>query len=129
MLNPRRRKARGFFFLVNGSQTFAGACGTISGVTHGIQESAMPQPPRSLQKLWRFPTALAVAGVLVMVSPPSLASSPAKTGVGQAPAAKPVGQVRFIDSSSSEKPAAREKRLKRECRGRPNAGACLGYAS
>ena len=23
--------------------------------------------------------------------------------------------------------AAREKRLKRECRGRPNAGACLGH--
>ena len=24
---------------------------------------------------------------------------------------------------------ARDKRLKRECKGRPNAGACLGYAS
>lgn len=23
----------------------------------------------------------------------------------------------------------REKRLKRECKGRPNAGACLGYAT
>lgn len=35
--------------------------------------------------------------------------------------------VKFIDAPSSESPAAREKRLRRECRGRPNAGACLGY--
>ena len=36
-------------------------------------------------------------------------------------------KVTFLDSPSSEKPAAREKRLKRECKGRPNAGMCLGY--
>jgi hypothetical protein len=36
-------------------------------------------------------------------------------------------RVTFIDAPSSETPAAREKRLKRECRGRPNAGACLGH--
>lgn len=36
-------------------------------------------------------------------------------------------RVNFIDAPSSETPAAREKRLKRECRGRPNAGACLGH--
>lgn len=37
------------------------------------------------------------------------------------------GKVRFVEAPSSEKPAAREKRLKRECKGRPNAGMCLGY--
>ena len=31
-------------------------------------------------------------------------------------------------SSSEESRSERERRLKRECRGRPNAGACLGYA-
>jgi hypothetical protein len=36
-------------------------------------------------------------------------------------------KVRFIDSPSSESPAARKKRLKVECKGRPNAGACLGH--
>ena len=36
-------------------------------------------------------------------------------------------KVTFIDAPSSEKPAAREKRLKRECKGRPNAGMCLGH--
>lgn len=36
-------------------------------------------------------------------------------------------KVRFIESSSSESPAARSKRLKKECKGRPNAGMCLGH--
>lgn len=36
-------------------------------------------------------------------------------------------KVKFIDAPSSETPAAREKRLKRECKGRPNAGMCLGH--
>ena len=29
---------------------------------------------------------------------------------------------------SQESKAERSKRLKRECKGRPNSGACLGYA-
>ena len=39
-----------------------------------------------------------------------------------------VGSVKFLPGSQ-ESEAARAKRLKRECRGRPNAGACLGHAS
>lgn len=39
-----------------------------------------------------------------------------------------VGSVKFLPGSQ-ESDATRAKRLKRECRGRPNAGACLGYAS
>lgn len=39
-------------------------------------------------------------------------------------AAKPAS-----DKGSAENKAEREKRLLRECRGRPNAGACEGYAS
>ena len=33
------------------------------------------------------------------------------------------------DKGSTEGKAERDKRLLRECRGRPNAGACEGYAS
>lgn len=46
-----------------------------------------------------------------------------------AKAAKKVSSasVKFIDGPSSETAAAREKRLRRECRGRVNAGACLGH--
>lgn len=36
-------------------------------------------------------------------------------------------KVRFIDAPSSETPAERKRRLKRECKGRPNAGMCLGH--
>ena len=32
-------------------------------------------------------------------------------------------------TGSGETRAERDRRLTRECRGRPNAGACLGYAS
>lgn len=39
------------------------------------------------------------------------------------------GSVKVAPSSSEETAAARAQRLKRECRGRPNAGACLGHAS
>lgn len=40
---------------------------------------------------------------------------------------KPPTSVKFHKAPSEESPAAREKRLKRECKGRPNAGMCLGY--
>ena len=50
------------------------------------------------------------------------ASSTARTRPGRS--RPPVAQR----SSSEETPAERDRRLSRECRGRPNAGACLGYA-
>lgn len=34
-----------------------------------------------------------------------------------------------FNSSQDRSQAERDKRLKRECKGRPNAGACLGYTS
>ncbi|WP_066269347.1 hypothetical protein [Hydrogenophaga palleronii] len=42
---------------------------------------------------------------------------------------KAAGSVKFLKAPSEESPAARAKRLTRECKGRPNAGMCLGYAS
>lgn len=51
-----------------------------------------------------------------------------KSAAGKKPrsgkAAKPAS-----DKGSAENKAERDKRLQRECRGRPNAGACEGYAS
>lgn len=58
----------------------------------------------------------------------SVVLSAAQAG-DQAPARKPAAKVTFHKSTSEESPAAREKRLKRECQGRPNAGACLGLAT
>jgi hypothetical protein len=37
------------------------------------------------------------------------------------------GRPIYWDSCRSQ--AERDKRLKRECKGHPNAGACLGYAT
>ncbi len=36
-------------------------------------------------------------------------------------------RTKIKNQSSEETPAQRDKRLRRECKGRPNAGACLGY--
>lgn len=41
---------------------------------------------------------------------------------------KKVKSVQF-DRGTEESPGARESRLRRECKGRPNAGACAGLAS
>ena len=38
------------------------------------------------------------------------------------------GQVKFL-RGSEESPSERSNRLKRECKGRVNAGACAGYTS
>jgi len=44
----------------------------------------------------------------------------------QAGAPRKPTSVKFHKAPSEESPAAREKRLKRECKGRANAGMCLG---
>ncbi len=41
---------------------------------------------------------------------------------------KKPARVSFVKSGSGETASERERRLIRECRGRPDAGACLGYA-
>jgi len=41
----------------------------------------------------------------------------------QAPGSRSV----VLPGGSGESPAARSARLRRECKGRPNAGACTGY--
>jgi len=58
----------------------------------------------------------------------------AETGKPKKPAAaetakkKKGSAPKFVNSSSQETTAERDRRLYRECKGRPNAGACLGYA-
>ena len=41
---------------------------------------------------------------------------------------KKAGRIRF-EKGSGETRAERDRRLQRECKGMPNAGACLGYGS
>lgn len=51
----------------------------------------------------------------------------AQKGAPTETARKGVSKITYQRSPSEETPAQRDKRLKRECKGMHNAGACLGY--
>jgi hypothetical protein len=72
----------------------------------------------------------ALAGALTAV-PIQAASSNANTSASAKKTAKKQAShsVKFHNNPNHENAAQRERRLKRECKGMPNAGACLGYAS
>jgi len=58
-------------------------------------------------------------------------ATPAQTQTKPAKAKKKSTKTPTVkyDKGSAETTAERDHRLYRECKGRPNAGACLGYAS
>jgi len=67
------------------------------------------------------PASPATAGTL---SPPETPPKPAK-------AKKKTTKTNTVkyEKGSAESTSERDRRLYRECKGRPNAGACMGYAS
>ncbi|MCZ2102885.1 MAG: hypothetical protein LC137_00720 [Burkholderiales bacterium] len=72
---------------------------------------------------------LALGGLLL--APATGAASKnqqAATATHATPAKKRSGKVKPSQNNSGETTAERERRLYRECKGMPNAGACLGYA-
>lgn len=77
----------------------------------------------------------ATALTLAMTAPASLAveSFTATSGVNNKAKAKKPQKTKAPkvkgDKGSAESKSERDRRLLRECRGRPNAGACEGYAS
>ena len=76
-----------------------------------------------------FLFAAVVAGALLSIaSLPAMSATPTKDAAAASPKKK-TAAPKFIPSSSQETPRDRERRLLRECKGRPNAGACLGFAS
>jgi hypothetical protein len=50
-----------------------------------------------------------------------------KASTSESTKKKGVTKVTYQRSSSEESPSERDRRMYRECRGRHNAGACLGY--
>ncbi len=56
------------------------------------------------------------------------AKSKKEPGTTHHTAKKRAAKVKPTQNNSGETTAERERRLTRECRGMPNAGACLGYA-
>lgn len=68
---------------------------------------------------------LLLASAFCVCAPAAASTShKAKTGKAKNQSTK----VKF-DKGSAETTAERNRRLQRECKGRPNAGACLGYGS
>lgn len=71
---------------------------------------------------WPFQAAL--VAVALAFAPVLYATGADRKASGAHP---PPGKVTFVQAPSHETPATRNQRLKRECKGRPNAGMCLGH--
>ncbi|MDR2153790.1 MAG: hypothetical protein LBE78_02005 [Burkholderiaceae bacterium] len=72
-------------------------------------------------------TALALLGVPALaVAADTTAAAAAKKNTAEVKKQSP-RKARFVKGPSEESGTERDRRLKRECKGRPNAGACLGY--
>ena len=95
-----------------------------------IRETGMTQP-HFAHTLARMVLALALTGAAPMCN--ALDTFTATTGAEQPAKGKKAkaGKAPKMpnDKSGSENRAERDKRLLRECKGRPNAGACEGYAN
>lgn len=76
------------------------------------------QPALAVEGGGSDPNATKTATEKKAAKPKAKASSPKK----------PRATATFV-RGSGESEAERDRRLKRECKGRPNAGVCLGYAS
>ncbi len=61
------------------------------------------------------------------VSPTETPAKPAKAAKEKKKSTK-TNTVKY-EKGSAETTSERDRRLFRECKGRPNAGACMGYAS
>ena len=86
---------------------------------------------------WFMPGAAALAWLVFFhaeaasARPPAPAPAAAQAQDTPKPARASRRQPRIVHlpSPSEESSAQRDRRLARECRGLPNAGACLGYAA
>jgi hypothetical protein len=84
----------------------------------------------SPRRTYRFPVCVAALLVIASLGTAQAVAANPKSPPGAASSGKKLpGKVTFREAPSAEKPAERAKRLKRECKGRPNAGMCLGHAS
>ena len=73
--------------------------------------------------------AAAVCGLMALAPGAHAAKKSKKSEHAAHVAGKKHGaRVKPSQNNSGETTAERERRLSRECRGMPNAGACLGYA-
>ncbi|WP_295851446.1 hypothetical protein [uncultured Xylophilus sp.] len=95
-----------------------------------------PTAPLPTSRTYWSLALLAAAAASLLLLMPAPAEAARRTGeTSAAPVADSAPRVRrhrvqrprVQRSSSDESTAERDRRLARECRGRPNAGACLGF--
>lgn len=107
---------------------------TMRTTAHQITTATTTTPATPAQRPWRhaLPAALLCACMTVgLLATPCDAQAARKKKDGatssQATAKKGSVKVKYFGSSSEESTSQRDRRLYRECKGRPDAGACLGY--
>ncbi|WP_245616749.1 hypothetical protein [Comamonas granuli] len=91
-----------------------------------------PPPSRTVPRASVSMAARLLAAVLALglLGAPGAALAKRAQGssaAAEAPRKKGVSKITYQRSPSEESPAQRDRRLKRECKGMHNAGACLGY--
>lgn len=90
----------------------------------------MPQPsPRIAARFITLGLCLLLATSFATPLPVFAKQQKKDLSITHKPLAHGKSKVQHQRSSSEESTAERDKRLYRECKGRPNAGACLGYAT
>ena len=75
----------------------------------------------------RLIAACALASVMAVAAVAQAASADTSATAAKTAKKHKSGSAHRIRSPSYETTAERERRLARECKGMPNAGACLGY--
>ena len=95
------------------------------------------QTPALTPALGRHPALALVAAITLALDPSGMAGaafaadggSTAGSSASATPRPRKSAPRTAKAAPSDESRAERDRRLQRECRGRPNAGACLGHAS
>ena len=72
---------------------------------------------------------MSMLGLLGLLAGLSLPPAPVQATTGPHPTARTKTRKPPVDRGPAETRAERDRRLQRECRGKPNAGACEGYGS
>jgi len=94
------------------------------------QNTHSPVSPRLLRAMGSTGSILAFVGALMLsASAHSADPIPKSKHATTAPQAKKKGSLKVKHQlrSSEETTVERDRRLTRECKGAPNAGACMGY--
>ena len=86
----------------------------------------LPQSLETRLTLASLCITIAAAVTLTFITVPPASAGERNTKSSKKPSSRI--KIQNIRSGSEETPSERDRRLYRECQGRPNSGACAGYA-